>query len=61
MDQLEPSDLEVISDRSLSLNILSYPTVEREHTLTLTITTTAGKVHMPTVTCIPKPYDPETE
>ena len=39
---------------------LKYASSE-PHTLTLTITTTDGKVHTPTVTCIPKPYDPETE
>lgn len=60
MDLLEPQDMEVIHDRGPALFIRSYPTRAREHTLTLTITTTDGKVHTPSITCIPKPYDPQT-
>lgn len=58
MDQLEPPDMEASVNDGPALYILSYPTLAREHTLTLTITTTEGKVQTPSVTCIPKPYEP---
>ncbi len=58
MDLLEPQDMEVIDRSGPALYILSYPTLAREHTLTLRITTTDGKVHTPSVTCTPKPYEP---
>ncbi len=68
LDQLNADQMQIL-DYELyiylpdlpKIRCLRAPSTEEPHTLTLTITTTAGKVHTPTVTCIPKPYDPETE
>ena len=65
LDQIAPDELQVVHFHGFYTNpdfyFLTDPVTHGPHTLTLTITTTDGKVHTPTVTCIPKPYDPETE
>lgn len=63
LSDVQPRHLEMMSDRvgvftSPGIRFLSAPAVDGPHTLTLTITTTDGKVHTPSVTCIPKPYEP---
>lgn len=63
LSDVQPRHLEMISDEDGSFTspriwFLSAPAVEGPHTLTLTITTTDGKVHTPSVTCIPKPFEP---
>lgn len=63
LSDVQPRHLEMISDENGSFTspriwFLSAPAVEGPHTLTLTITTTEGKVQTPSVTCIPKPFEP---
>lgn len=66
LSDVQPRHLEMISDEysffynysSPGIRFLSAPAVDGPHTLTLTITTTDGKVHTPSVTCIPKPCEP---
>lgn len=62
LDQIGSDELSVVCDRGTYRNpdfyFLSVPLTDEEHTLTLTITTTEGAVHRPTITLRPKLYIP---
>lgn len=62
LDNLGSNELSVVCDRGTYRNpdfyFLSVPLTDEEHTLTLTITTTEGAVHRPTITLRPKLYIP---
>lgn len=60
LHQLSPDELRVVDEFNLNpcFYFLSVPLTDEEHTLTLTITTTEGAVHKPTITLRPKLYIP---
>lgn len=60
LHQLSPDELRVVDEFNLNprFYFLSVPLTDEEHTLTLTITTTEGAVHRPTITLRPKLYIP---
>ena len=52
--ELSAEDMAIVSDSYFTIRFMRAPTLEREHTLTVTLTTTDGKVYTDSLYCIPE-------
>ena len=54
VSELTPSDMDMMECEYVLLYFMRAPTLEREHTLTVILTTTEGKVYTDSLYCIPE-------